>query len=75
MPDFFEEGKKNGKDGVSLGATGEGAAGEGVGESWWAGEDGWGRPSFWQQWAREHHTCRQEVGLIEMSFMSKFMWC
>jgi 4-methylaminobutanoate oxidase (formaldehyde-forming) len=72
MPDFFEEKKQMQKDGVSLGAAGKGAAGDGVEERWWAGEDGWGRPSFWQQWAQEHHTCRQEVGLIDMSFMSKF---
>mgnify|MGYP003385990951 CR=1 FL=1 len=34
---------------------------------------GWGRPSFWENWAREHRACREGVVLIDMSFMSKFL--
>ena len=42
------------------------------GDKWWGGVPGWGRPPFWGEWEREHHVCRNEVGVIDMSFMSKF---
>ena len=32
----------------------------------------WGRPSFWTQWETEHRACRQNVIVMDMSFMSKF---
>jgi hypothetical protein len=34
---------------------------------------GFGRPSFWPYWQREHKACREGVCLIDMSFMSKFL--
>ncbi len=33
----------------------------------------WGRPSFFDNWAKEHKACREGVVLIDMSFMSKFL--
>lgn len=35
-------------------------------------EYSWGKPTFWDNWAREHKACREGVCLIDMSFMSKF---
>ena len=35
-------------------------------------EYGWGRPSFQDYAAEEHRACREDVILMEMSFMSKF---
>ncbi|MBI5088796.1 MAG: aminomethyl transferase family protein, partial [Actinobacteria bacterium] len=32
----------------------------------------WGRPAFWDQWAAEHRACRDDVVVMDMSFMSKF---
>ena len=31
-----------------------------------------GRPSFWSTWEAEHHACRHDVIVMDMSFMSKF---
>jgi glycine cleavage system aminomethyltransferase T len=45
----------------------------------WYGYDGvppeltWGRPSFFANWAAEHHATREGVILMDMSFMSKFL--
>jgi len=41
-------------------------------DAWGGGFEGWGRPPFWEQWAREHRACRDEVVVFDMSFMSKF---
>ncbi|HAP74624.1 MAG TPA: oxidoreductase, partial [Acidimicrobiaceae bacterium] len=32
----------------------------------------WGRPSWWANWEAEHQACRNDVVLMDMSFMSKF---
>jgi 4-methylaminobutanoate oxidase (formaldehyde-forming) len=48
--------------------------------SWYAGRGQtpdpgpltFGRPSFWHHWEAEHHACRNDAVLIDMSFMSKF---
>ncbi|HTH06945.1 MAG TPA: FAD-dependent oxidoreductase, partial [Ilumatobacteraceae bacterium] len=32
----------------------------------------WGRPAFWDHWRAEHHACRNDVIMMDMSFMSKF---
>lgn len=35
---------------------------------------GWNhRENWWADWEEEHRACRENVGLIDMSFMSKFM--
>ncbi len=47
---------------------------------WFAGEgqtpeEGpmhWGRPSWWKHWEAEHRAVRENVALMDMSFMSKF---
>jgi glycine cleavage system aminomethyltransferase T/glycine/D-amino acid oxidase-like deaminating enzyme len=31
-----------------------------------------GRPAFWSTWEAEHHACRHDVIMMDMSFMSKF---
>ena len=36
------------------------------------GELTWGRPHWFSRWAEEHCAVREGVGLIDMSFMSKF---
>ena len=33
----------------------------------------WGRPTWWQNWADEHRAVREGVGLMDMSFMAKFL--
>jgi len=33
----------------------------------------WGRPAWFHHWEAEHVACREEVVLIDMSFMSKFL--
>jgi len=33
---------------------------------------GWGRPLWFENWKSEHETVRNAVGLIDMSFMSKY---
>ena len=33
----------------------------------------WGRPSWFPQWADEHRAIREGVGLMDMSFMAKFL--
>jgi len=38
-----------------------------------AGELSWGRQRWFEQWAREHHAVREAVGLMDMSFMAKFL--
>ena len=50
------------------------------GADWYAGRSAtpnpgpltWRRPAFWQQWTDEHHACRNDVIVMDMSFMSKF---
>jgi len=45
----------------------------------WYGWDGtppaltWGRPSWFGNWAAEHHATREGVILMDMSFMAKFL--
>ncbi len=48
----------------------------------WYGEPGrdpdpgpltWGRPAWFERWAAEHHAVRTGVGLMDMSFMAKFI--
>ncbi|MDA9981471.1 FAD-dependent oxidoreductase [Gammaproteobacteria bacterium] len=36
-------------------------------------EYSWGRPDFFQWAAQEHQACREDVILMDMSFMSKFL--
>ena len=38
-----------------------------------AGELSWGRQRWFEQWAREHRAVREAVGLMDMSFMAKFL--
>lgn len=33
----------------------------------------WGRPSSWEAWRAEHRAVREGVGLMDMSFMAKFL--
>lgn len=33
----------------------------------------YGRPAWFQHWEAEHHACRTDTVLIDMSFMSKFL--
>ncbi|MGA8248268.1 MAG: FAD-dependent oxidoreductase [Nocardioides sp.] len=49
------------------------------GADWFAGpgrtavaEPTWGRAPWFEQWAAEHRTVREGVGLMDMSFMAKF---
>ena len=37
------------------------------------GELTWGRPQWFDQWRAEHEAVRDAVGLMDMSFMSKFL--
>ena len=37
------------------------------------GELTWGRPHWFESWATEHRAIREGVGLMDMSFMSKFL--
>jgi 4-methylaminobutanoate oxidase (formaldehyde-forming) len=48
----------------------------------WYGEPGttpepgpltWGRPAWWDRWAREHQAARDGVVAMDMSFMGKFL--
>jgi 4-methylaminobutanoate oxidase (formaldehyde-forming) len=34
---------------------------------------GWGRQPWWDRWEAEHRAVREGVGLLDMSFMSKFL--
>ena len=48
---------------------------------WYAGrgvqpgsaEPTWSRPDYWDRWEREHRAARNNVVLMDMSFMSKFL--
>ncbi len=49
------------------------------GADWFAGpgvtpeaEPTWGRAPWFEQWAEEHRTVREGVGLMDMSFMAKY---
>jgi heterotetrameric sarcosine oxidase gamma subunit len=33
----------------------------------------WGRPSYWEHWRAEHEAARNNVIVMDMSFMSKFL--
>jgi 4-methylaminobutanoate oxidase (formaldehyde-forming) len=37
------------------------------------GEPTWGRPSWFEWWAAEHHAARNDVVVMDMSFMAKFL--
>jgi 4-methylaminobutanoate oxidase (formaldehyde-forming) len=37
------------------------------------GEETWGRPAWFDWWAAEHHAARNDVVLMDMSFMAKFL--
>jgi 4-methylaminobutanoate oxidase (formaldehyde-forming) len=37
------------------------------------GPDTWGRPAWWSRWEIEHHAARENVIVMDMSFMGKFM--
>jgi 4-methylaminobutanoate oxidase (formaldehyde-forming) len=37
------------------------------------GEPTWGRPSWFDWWAAEHHAARNDVIVMDMSFMAKFL--
>lgn len=51
------------------------------GADWYAGAGvtphvetlSWGRESWFSRWAEEHRTCREQVGLIDYSFLSKLL--
>ncbi len=34
---------------------------------------GWGRPDYWDRWRAEHDAARNDVIVMDMSFMSKFV--
>jgi 4-methylaminobutanoate oxidase (formaldehyde-forming) len=37
------------------------------------GPDTWGRPTWWSRWEAEHRAARENVIVMDMSFMGKFM--
>ena len=37
------------------------------------GPDTWGRPAWWSRWKAEHRAARENVIVMDMSFMGKFM--
>ncbi len=37
------------------------------------GPDTWGRPAWWDRWETEHRAARENVIVMDMSFMGKFM--
>ena len=37
------------------------------------GPDTWGRPNWWNRWEIEHRAARENVIVMDMSFMGKFM--
>ncbi|MCX7053508.1 MAG: aminomethyltransferase family protein, partial [Proteobacteria bacterium] len=37
------------------------------------GQDTWGRPAWWHHWQAEHRAARENVIVMDMSFMGKFM--
>lgn len=37
------------------------------------GEPTWGRPAWWSYWEAEHHAARNDVIVMDMSFMAKFL--
>ena len=45
----------------------------GAGKSADPGPDTWGRPAWWGHWQAEHRAARDNVILMDMSFMGKFM--
>jgi len=45
----------------------------GAGKSPDPGPDTWGRPAWWGHWQAEHRAARENVILMDMSFMGKFM--
>jgi 4-methylaminobutanoate oxidase (formaldehyde-forming) len=38
-----------------------------------AGEPTWGRPDWWPYWEAEHRAAREDVIVMDMSFMAKFV--
>ena len=45
----------------------------GAGEIADPGPDTWGRPAWWSRWEAEHRAARENVIVMDMSFMGKFM--
>jgi 4-methylaminobutanoate oxidase (formaldehyde-forming) len=45
----------------------------GVGQTPDPGPDTWGRPAWWSRWAAEHRAARENVIVMDMSFMGKFL--
>jgi 4-methylaminobutanoate oxidase (formaldehyde-forming) len=45
----------------------------GAGKTADPGADTWGRPTWWHHWEAEHRAARENVVVMDMSFMGKFM--
>ncbi|MDH4310469.1 MAG: FAD-dependent oxidoreductase, partial [Gammaproteobacteria bacterium] len=45
----------------------------GAGKTADPGPDTWGRPTWWYHWEAEHRAARENVIVMDMSFMGKFM--
>jgi 4-methylaminobutanoate oxidase (formaldehyde-forming) len=45
----------------------------GAGQTPDPGPDTWGRPRWWDRWEAEHRAARENVIVMDMSFMGKFM--
>ena len=45
----------------------------GAGKSADPGRDTWSRPTWWHHWEAEHRAARENVIVMDMSFMGKFM--
>jgi heterotetrameric sarcosine oxidase gamma subunit len=45
----------------------------GAGKTADPGPDTWGRPTWWHHWEAEHRAARENVIVMDMSFMGKFM--
>jgi 4-methylaminobutanoate oxidase (formaldehyde-forming) len=45
----------------------------GAGQTPDPGPDTWGRPHWWERWQAEHQAARENVIVMDMSFMGKFM--
>jgi 4-methylaminobutanoate oxidase (formaldehyde-forming) len=45
----------------------------GAGQAPDPGPDTWGRPRWWERWQAEHRAARENVIVMDMSFMGKFM--
>jgi 4-methylaminobutanoate oxidase (formaldehyde-forming) len=45
----------------------------GAGQTPDPGPDTWGRPRWWERWQAEHRAARENVIVMDMSFMGKFL--